>query len=220
MIGLEGSGFTICLGVILLLTGMVMYYCKCKITQCESKLSAMTKLVTGLHEEINILKQQKVSNYNNFSMTSNLKENEDNELNEDNDEEYNESSNSFLNHPYQELIPDQMNKEIHTINESSESEDDTSDEEEGHDEIIKVEESVKVVDLGEIENLDLEKEKQESEEEETDEESEDSESSQEKTEIDYSKMQVSALKKLATERQLAPNVHKLRKKELVTLLQA
>ena len=45
-------------------------------------------------------------------------------------------------------------------------------------------------------------------------------SSQEKTEIDYSKMQVSALKKLATERQLAPNVHKLRKKELVTLLQA
>ena len=33
-------------------------------------------------------------------------------------------------------------------------------------------------------------------------------------------MQVSALKKLAAERQLAPNVHKLRKKELVTLLQA
>ena len=222
MIGLEGSGFTICLGVILLLTGIVMYYCKSKITQCESKINTMLNLITGLHEEINILKQQKVSSFNNSSMTNNtehedIEDIEDMEDIEDN-EKTNKNNNSFLNHPYQELIPDQMNKDIHTINESSESEDDTSDEEQ-EEEIIKVPETVKVVDLGEIENLDLEEEKEDSEEE-TDEESEDSESSLEKTHIDYSKMQVSALKKLAAERQLAPNVHKLRKKELVTLLQA
>ena len=35
MFGLEGSGFTIAIGLILLLTGVVMYYCRQKITQCE-----------------------------------------------------------------------------------------------------------------------------------------------------------------------------------------
>ena len=48
-----------------------MYYCKSKITQCESKINTMLNLITGLHEEINILKQQKSFSLNNSSMIFN-----------------------------------------------------------------------------------------------------------------------------------------------------
>ena len=79
--------------------------------------------------------------------------------------------------------------------------------------------TIKVVDLGEIEELNVE---EESEEEEELEETDGSETGTEgeSPDIDYTKMQVAALKKIVSERNLASNVSKLRKPELLTLLQA
>jgi hypothetical protein len=232
MFGLEGSGFTICLGIILLLTGVVMYYCKSKISQCEQKMNSMMSLITGLHQEINHMKSQHIETEiideriqsENYDNQLPVEEEED----EDEDEEESDSSSedeepevetktasSFLNHPYSELIPTSGFNQIE-VNESSESEDDEE------------QQSVKVVDLGEIEELSVPleedisqivKEPDESVHSDDSDESDESDESEEVATIDYSKMQVAALKKLATERQLASNVSKMRKQELVELLQ-
>lgn len=220
MIGLEGSGFTICLGVILLLTGVVMYYCKSKITKCEHTISSMMSLIEDLHGEVNALKQVTANSTRpamvsmppeTTSFSGPLEEESDSEESEEEEEvvnEVNETSNDrFLNHPYQELIPTQLSVDNLTkINESSESEDD----EEEEPVVVADSSQVKVVELGEIEDLTLQEEEQ-SEESETEEEEEQS--------IDYSKMQVAALKKMAMERRLGTNINKMRKQELVDLLQ-
>jgi hypothetical protein len=223
MIGLEGSGFTICLGVILLLTGIVMYYCKSKITACENRMNTMLNLISDLHSEVNALKQASyvaqpvaatsmpVTEY--AETTEFVAENEhDSESEEEDDSEDEEGEeitlekavNPFETHPYKELIPSNSTVGADVINESSESEGDTDDE--------TPKQEVKVVELGQIEELEIDDLDEEDEEVE--------ESSEEETQIDYAKMQVTALKKLAAERQLAPNVHKLRKQELVNLLQS
>ena len=223
MIGLEGSGFTICLGVILLLTGIVMYYCKSKITACENKMNTMLTLISDLHSEVNSLKQ---NNYQGgfssheetelSSSTNNIdllpednEESQESDSESENEEVTNETItvNPFDTHPYKELIPTNTPIGGEVINESSESEDD-SDEEAQKKEI-------KLVDLIQIEELNVH-DLDEEEEEEDDSQG----SSEEEISIDYGKMQVTALKKLAAERQLAPNVHKLRKVELVNLLQS
>jgi len=243
MIGLEGSGFTICLGVILLLTGIVMYYCKSKITACETRMNTMLNLITDLHSEVNTLKMtqttavhsamyggsgpmtgvtQDVEEYESDS-ESGGEEESDSEISEEEEVEtqlegqgedtvktVDAMINPFETHPYKELIPSSSTISAEVVNESSESEGDTEE-----DETPK---QVKVVDLGQIEELAIEDLNMEEEEEDEDEE-EDEESSEGEPAIDYAKMQVTALKKLASERQLAPNVHKLRKQELVNLLQ-
>lgn len=228
MIGLEGSGFTICLGVILLLTGIVMYYCKSKISACENKMNTMLALISELHSEVNSLKQQTYSAQNedlvqtsDFSApTTQLLEESDSEESDSEQSDGEEVEevevvevktlegviNPFETHPYKELIPTSSTVRAEVINESSESEDDTDDD--------ASKEQVKVVDLsGQIEELALDDLEEEDEEDLQ-------ESSEEEIQIDYGKMQVTALKKLATDRQLAPNIHKLRKKELVNLLQS
>lgn len=215
MIGLEGSGFTICLGVILLLTGIVMYYCKSKITACENKMNTMLNLISELHTEVNTLKQTNVS-VPNLTETTNFGQPLEQEIasddsdSEEDEESENENNNSlettinpFETHPYKELIPSSTTLGTEVINESSEEEDDTEDEE-------TPKEQVKVVDLGQIEELDIQDLNDEEDEEE---------SSEDEPQIDYGKMQVAALKKLASERNLASNVNKLRKQELVNLLQ-
>ena len=254
MIGLEGSGFTICLGVILLLTGIVMYYCKSKITQNEHKINSMFKLVTALHEEVNVLKsvqqhnishmqtggqmqsgaqmqraeQMQADDESEWSKTTQLESPDELEsINEEEESVPREMApvpNSFLNHPYEELIPPQMTQEL---NESDDSQSETDNDEEE----IKVaihnlegnsehDSTIKVVDLGEIEELKVEEESEEEDEElqETDETETGSE--EESPDIDYTKMQVAALKKIVSERNLATNVSKLRKPELLSLLQA
>ena len=216
MISLEGSGFTICLGVILLLTGIVMYYCKSKITACENKMNTMLNLISELHSEVNTLKQTNVP-LPNLTETTHFgeplqQENESDESDSEEDEESESENNNslkatinpFETHPYKELIPTSTAVGTEVINESSEEEDDTEDEETSK-------EQVKVVDLGQIEELEIE--------DLNDEDEEDEESSEEEPQIDYGKMQVAALKKLASERNLASNVNKLRKQELVNLLQ-
>lgn len=216
MISLEGSGFTICLGVILLLTGIVMYYCKSKITACENKMNTMLNLISELHSEVNTLKQTNVS-VPNLTETTHFgqplqQENESDESDSEEDEESESENNNslkatinpFETHPYKELIPSSTTIGSEVINESSAEEDDTEDEETSK-------EQVKVVDLGQIEELEIE--------DLNDEDEEDEESSEEEPQIDYGKMQVAALKKLASERNLASNVNKLRKQELVNLLQ-
>lgn len=244
MIGLEGSGFTICLGVILLLTGIVMYYCKSKITQNEHKINSMFKLVTALHEEVNTLKsvqqqnnlsqmhmgghmqrgeQMQTEEESEWSKTTQLESPDELEsINEEEDSQPRENApipNSFLNHPYEELIPSQMTQDL---SESDDSQSETdNDDEEIKLSIHNAEENstIKVVDLGEIEELNVE---EESEEEEELEETDGSETGTEgeSPDIDYTKMQVAALKKIVSERNLASNVSKLRKPELLTLLQA
>lgn len=248
MIGLEGSGFTICLGVILLLTGIVMYYCKSKITQNEHKINSMFKLVTALHEEVNTLKsvqQQNISHMENATHMQNATymengthmqshgETEWNQttqmetsgelesINEEEDSQPRENApipNSFLNHPYEELIPSQMTQDL---SESDDSQSETdNDDEEIKLSIHNAEENstIKVVDLGEIEELNVEEESEEEELEETD--GSETGTEGESPDIDYTKMQVAALKKIVSERNLASNVSKLRKPELLTLLQA
>lgn len=224
MIGLEGSGFTICLGVILLLTGIVMYYCKSKITACENRMNTMLNLISDLHSEVNALKQasyvaQPVAATampeNEYATTTEFvaetePESESEEEDDSEDEQGEEITlekavNPFETHPYKELIPSNSTIGADVINESSESEGDTDDD--------TPKQEVKVVELGQIEELEIDDLDQEEEDEEE-------ETSEEEGQIDYSKMQVTALKKLAAERQLAPNVHKLRKQELVNLLQS
>ena len=118
MIGLEGSGFTICLGVILLLTGIVMYYCKSKITQNEHKINSMFKLVTALHEEVNQLKatqqqQQSVSqSYESMQNQESWNQSSSEEPQESSINEESPMPTSFLNHPYEELIPPQLTEEL------------------------------------------------------------------------------------------------------------
>lgn len=223
MIGLEGSGFTICLGVILLLTGIVMYYCKSKITQNEHKINSMFKLVTALHEEVNQLKanqqhQQTVAsnheamqNQESWNQTSN-EEPQESSMNEETP-----MPTSFLNHPYEELIPPQLTEELE---ESEDSQSETDNEENLQLNLTNdnSDSSIKVVDLGEIEELKVEEESDEESEEADNTESE-AESEAESPPIDYSKMQVAALKKIVSERKLATNVGRLKKQELLNLLQ-
>lgn len=214
MIGLEGSGFTICLGVILLLTGMVMYYCKSKITQNEHKINSMFKLVTALSDEVNMLKAQQRTLDMRVPQQP-YSPPEQNTLEEV--EETAQQTSSFSNHPYAELIP---KNSVETLSDSEDSQSETDEEEE--DIKLNIEEddtaNIKVVDLGEIDELKVEEE--EEEEDDDQESSESSESEVETLNIDYTKMQVAALKKLVSERNLTTNVNKLRKNELITLLQA
>ena len=241
MFGLEGSGFTIAVGLILLLSGVVMFYCRKKIVQCEHKVDSMFSLVSALHEELEALKAAKF-----------------NEVHIDNE------TTSFSAHPYQELIPVDIDDDNADINDSSESESDTDSDNED-DENNSHYDDVKVVDLGQIEELSLDVDDQidennladnlnlisvdvvESEGTEIEEEDDESDESDEgnealaetdtdamnKTEtqsevvkliktnvdMDYSKMQVSALKKIVSERNLATGVAKLRKQELIDILQ-
>jgi hypothetical protein len=224
MIGLEGSGFTICLGVILLLTGIVMYYCKSKITACENRMNTMLNLISDLHSEVSALKQGSYVAHpvahpvaatampeSDYATTTEFVAESESEEDDDSDEEEREEEitlekavNPFETHPYKELIPSNSTVGADVINESSESEGDTDEE--------TPKQEVKVVDLGQIEELEIDDLDEEEEEVE--------ETSEEEGQIDYAKMQVTALKKLAAERQLAPNVHKLRKQELVNLLQS
>ena len=248
MFGLEGSGFTICLGIILLLTGTVMYYCKSKITACENRMNTMVQMLSELHGEVNSLKQQR-ANYGGIGatapMTASVAEgganepypqtedetDSESEINSDEEQTIEVVDNgnmpigiqisaittSFDTHPYRELIPQSSNTgEItEVVNSSSESEGDTDSEDLEQEQLnTDAKAEVKVVDLGEIEELKIDDlNAQESDEESS------SHSSEDESSIDYSKMQVTALKKLAMDRKLASNVHKLRKPELLALLQ-
>ena len=254
MFGLEGSGFTIAIGLILLLTGVVMYYCRQKITQCEHKVDSMFSLVSSLHQELENLKRSQVNNIN---------------------VDVGETSQYEEQHPYQNLIPVNVNDNEAELNESSESESDTDSETDSENENEESSyDDVKVVDLGVIEELkidDLEEDNfaettqfsngniniveqivgadvvesesqsdTEEDEEDDDEHNEDDEDNHdtevqaeslvdnEQSEVvkminapdlDYSKMQVSALKKMVSDRNLASGVSKLRKQELIDILE-
>ena len=257
MIGLEGSGFTIAIGVILLLTGVVMYYCRQKIVQCEHKMESMFSLISTLHEELEVVKNNQQT------------------INEQNSSRFNDETTSFSaqTHPYHDLIPVDVTHD-NNLNESSESESDSeSNSESEYDEehVLTTDENVKVVDLGLVEELELplpqdttisnpntdatliesvpvtvdnsndaDDEVEEAEnhieiinlsESENGSESEtESEipvdetitdvKSIQQSGIDYSRMQVSALKKLVSERNLTTGVAKMRKHELINILQA
>ena len=248
MFGLEGSGFTIAIGLILLLTGVVMYYCRQKITQCEHKVDSMFSLVSSLHQELENLKRSQVNNIN---------------------VDVGETSQYEEQHPYQNLIPVNVNDNEAELNESSESESDTDSETDSeNDNEESSYDDVKVVDLGVIEELKIddleednfaettqfsngniniveqivgadvvESESQSDTDEDDDEENENEHDTEVQGEqdidnapsevvkminapdLDYSKMQVSALKKMVSDRNLASGVSKLRKQELIDILE-
>ena len=104
MIGLEGSGFTICLGLILLLTGVVMYYCRKKIVECEHKVDSMFNLVAALNDELSELKNNQKTTY------------------------VNNSEGPSVQYPYQELIPVNVNNDLDNRSDDSASEDDSDNE--------------------------------------------------------------------------------------------
>jgi hypothetical protein len=253
MFGLEGSGFTIAIGLILLLTGVVMYYCRQKITQCEHKVDSMFSLVSSLHQELEHLKRSQVNNIN---------------------VDVGETSQYEEQHPYQNLIPVNVDNNETELNESSESESDTDSETDSENEESSYDD-VKVVDLGVIEELKIddleednfvettqfsngnaniniveqivgadvvesESQSDTDEDDEDDEDDDDENENEQDTEVqgeqinnepsevvkminapdlDYSKMQVSALKKMVSERNLASGVSKLRKQELIDILE-
>ena len=251
MIGLEGSGFTIAIGVVLLLTGVVMYYCRHKIVQCEHKMESMFSLVSTMHEELEAVKKNQQVLINNQGSQNVNVNNFDSET----------TSFSGNSHPYQDLIPVDITNDTN-INDSSESESDSDSNTDSEYEEETGVENVKVVDLGLIEELQLpdmetealnedEEENQEVQantvevinlaegEEDNGDDADDDESdslteSEENTEevkqvevtpmeaaeMDYTRMQVSALKKLVSERNLTTGVAKLRKHELINILQA
>jgi hypothetical protein len=247
MLGLEGSGFTICLGVILLLTGVIMYYCKSKITQCEHKVNSMFTLVTALHEEVNTLKIGGAR-----PPPFSISDDNDNDENDENEGILSISTeelpvSNFMNHPYQELIPSQlnqlggttlggtnlggttlggtMNKGNEYESDSSQSESDSDSDEDGDNNTIEI----KTVDLSEIEELkidDVLMVENDGEEDEGDDSGEEGDiklvldSIIIESPIDYNKLQVPALKQLVTDRKLASNASKLLKKDLISLLQA
>jgi hypothetical protein len=249
MIGLEGSGFTICLGLILLLTGIVMYYSKTKITQCEHKVDTMFSLVTSLNDEVTLLRNtvsnltQQLGNQNHiYHDKKELADESEDETDDETDDDDNNNGNVdgtqnlYSNHPYRELIPATI-AEVDDDSASSQSEDD-SDENDNIDNnninnnvdnnnkntLLNIDDNaqtdgdIKVVELGEIEDLVVESDDDNNEEtgsETSNQTSDDSEEEQ----IDYTKLQVVALKRLASERKLASNVNKLRKAELIALLQ-
>ena len=228
----EGSGFTICLGIILILTGIVMYYSKTKIAQTNHKVDSMFGLVTELHEEITRLKtdlqhMKHVENYydegdnttrelsEHTKVTDvNKLEQDDEESEESEDDEESEEkrgvnntpliANSFLNHPYNELIPRDNNIANNNQGSSSESEDDTDNE---NDDIT----NIKIVDLGEIEELSVDN---------LDDDNKSVEETPPPAIIDYSSLKVPVLKSIANERKLSTNVNKLRKSELIKLLES
>lgn len=260
LFSLEGSGFTICLGIILLLTGIVMYYCKSKITQTEHKLNSMFGLITDLHEEMSDLKAH-IQHANdpaaqdddtsvrklNIDATGVLENDNDSavESDEESDAESDDESDaesdagvesvanvemrttakggdtpfheshqgfsggsinesSFLNHPYSELIPRSSESDQQSDESDSQSEDDTDGEN-----------NIKVVDLGEIEELSVENlDDPAPVGNETPGKVEDEEP------INYSNLKVGHLRQLVKDRQLASNVNKIRKLDLVQLLES
>lgn len=226
MFGLEGSGFTICLGLILLLTGIVMYYCKTKISQSNHKVDSMFSLITDLHDEVSMLKEeiQEIKHRKGVVAVSEDVEHAEDENSNGVDE------TGFSNHPYKELIPITIDNNAEE-SDSSQSEDDTDDEEEEdenntntikmHEETETGQDNIKVVDLGEIEDLKVEdSESEHNSGTETETESDEESESQSVSPVDYSKLQVVALKRLVSERKLATNVNKLRKAQLVQILQS
>ena len=56
MFGLEKIGFSLCLVLILIFACIILYYCKSKNKKTEHKVTAIFKLVTELHTEIEQLK--------------------------------------------------------------------------------------------------------------------------------------------------------------------
>lgn len=247
LFSLEGSGFTICLGIILLLTGIIMYYCKSKITQTEHKLNSMFGLITDLHEEISDLKTHiQPTNYSDElgadtsvrklnigggSIDESAAESDDESAAESDDESDDESAaespekmeelgmlppghdlssgnineSSFLNHPYNELIPRSSETDHQSDESDSQSEDDTDSEN-----------NIKVVDLGEIEELSIENLDDPAPSEEVTE----SKAGDDEGPINYSILKVQHLRQLVSERQLASNVNKIRKSDLIQLLES
>ena len=217
MIGLEGSGFTICLGLILLLTGVVMYYCRKKIVECEHKVDSMFNLVAALNDELSELKNSQNRQNINNNMPADVSE--ESHLNE------------TILHPYQELIPVQNNNNLKLKSDDSASEDDDDDDDEyqneNENENFDNINDVKVVQIEDlvVEDLNNDSEYSEDLEDEEDEQIEDVEENindikeiQIEEKIDYTKFSVGDLKKMVTEKQLANSVSRLRKPQLIALL--
>jgi hypothetical protein len=202
MIGLEGSGFTICLGLILLLTGVVMYYCRKKIVECEHKVDSMFNLVAALNDELTELKNNQKTTYVNSN-----------------------SEGPSVQYPYQELIPVNVNNDLDNRSDDSASEDDSDNENDNDNDNDNDSHDIKVVDIENLVVSEDDNNDEMSEDEELDEESSNDELDTNEIKeivieekVDYSKFSVSDLKKMVAEKQLANSVSRLRKPELIALL--
>ena len=242
MLSFESSGFIVCLGVSLLLSGMIMYYCKQKMTQYEHKLDSMFQLISALTAQIN--SQQINSQQNNVcqprgeSYYEDTKDNAEGSVEEsveENNDSYEPSNNhDKILHPYMDLNIKSLNLTSNFNNnqlnsdsnsESDESESEESDSEESvNDRDEENKETIKIVELPPMnnENPPLELEELETlvmpSENNSDTSSETKTDTENET-MDYNKMNVVALKKIVSEKKLVSNSSKLKKAELLQLLQ-
>ena len=213
MFGLEKIGFSLCLVLILIFACIILYYCKSKNKKTEHKVTAIFKLVTELHTEIEQLKSHIQSPPHEHHEQEELHEQEygeDHGEEEHHREEHHEQG--FTNHPYKELIPNTINVvELSDVSDSSESESD-EDDDDVHDE----HENIKSIpfDMVPVEVLldDISKSNLPIDEHEN--------IKSVPLEInDYSKMSVAELRKLVTERNLSSAPSKLRNTEFLKLFQ-
>ena len=223
----ESSGFMICLGITLILSALIMYYCKKRLEEFDHKLLSMTNLINALTEEIN--KPYELEPQDLESLKPELTKSFDGSLNAMNNENIGKSI--YIN-PYSDTHNTVVNSHLGTptMESDSDSESDDSDSESGsgpsnHSEspsdaqlltfetldspILseKPNTHIKVVEIPidntlVTNNLTLD---------------EDDSGNSNQT-VNYNNMFVAELRKLVSEKKLSTNTSKLKKQELIDLL--
>ncbi len=213
MFGLEGNGFLISLMVTFLLAGAIMYYMRREQAKLESKVSSMFELVQSITSEL-----QKINTI--------LIQNEG--LNE---QEFNQDEGSHSYNAQPESEEEQVEEEEEQVEEEEEQPVQPIREIHSIEGFINIAvpvpipedkpEEIKVVELApesDLEDSELE-DTEDDEEDEEDDKIEIQLEEEKKVEIlDYSKLQVAALREIVEEKGLATNAKKLKKAQLLELL--
>ena len=208
MFGLEGNGFLISLMVTFLLAGAIMYYMRREQAKLESKVSSMFELVQSITSEL-----QKINTI--LIQNEGLNEEESNQ---------DQVSHSYNAQPESEVeeVEEEEEQQVQPIQEIHSIEGFINiavpvpeDKPEDKPEEIKVVELAPESDLEDSELEDTE----DDEEDEEDDKIEIQLEEEKKVEIlDYSKLQVAALREIVEEKGLATNAKKLKKAQLLELL--
>ena len=120
LFSLEGSGFIIALGLILLISGAIMYYCLCKFSVLEASIIDQGKI---LHSFINkIQEKEQYSAY--MQQTNNNEETIDTQMN---------THDSQMNFHNSSMINNNTTEKIQVSDDENDSDDDDDDSEDNDD---------------------------------------------------------------------------------------
>ena len=245
MLGLEGSGFIISIGVSLLLTGLIIYYVNTKFVAFESALVQQNKVlgnfITGVKQELSTRQFPETHIETNESLANPVAVEAARKFTESPTELINVSDNSDSESESDDEKP-QNNNDEDADDEGSEeegsedegSEDEGSEEEGSEDEDAIVKEDSKDNDVKVIELIDDSSESEDSDEDEAEvihesdinvvqldiENVTDKEVTAPLTIADYKNRKVTELRKMVTEKNLAnaSSAKALKKDELIELL--